>query len=123
MKKYIKELIIILIILAPTIYLTTKWVLLPSEINVFADNGEIEYSRSKLSLVWLLALNFGVYLLMLLVPKIKNRDQELSSRYYNIRLIATIFVTAIISYFIVTTTLAHPRSMNVVYFFVGLLLE
>lgn len=92
-----KEAIIILILLAPIIYLLLMWNQVPSQLPIHWNyNGEVDGYGAKYTTSLIV---IGLYLLLLIIPKIDPRKKNyeiFSDSYYKIRL-SIIFVLSIIN--------------------------
>lgn len=102
MNKYSKEVVFIILIAIPFIYLAFLWEDLPSKIAIhfdFAGNPD-NWTTKNLIIYLLLALGIGTYLLMLLIPKFdpKKKIEQMGGKYYSLRLLMTIFMTIISIY-------------------------
>ena len=97
-----QELLIILIMIIPAIYLLLIWDKLPDEVPMHWNfQGEIDRYGSKESL-WMiiLLLNIPIYLLMLFLPKISPKPENLElmgKKYPRLRLILQLFLSSIIA--------------------------
>lgn len=124
MKKYQKELILILIVLTPLIYLAFKWWNLPQEIILHKENGEVD---SQFSRFWLLLISFGnivFYLIMLIWPKIdpRKRIEEMGNKYFIMRLLYSFYFTVFITYFIISAANDCPPNNRAFFVFAGVML-
>ena len=102
MNKYFKESILWIFILIPFVYLSTIWNELPGIIPTHFDlTGNPNGWSDKNSLIILLSsLGIGTYLLMLFIPKFdpKNKIQQMGEKYYSLRILMTILMSAISMY-------------------------
>jgi len=91
-EKIIKELVLIVLTLLPVLYLAFNWSALPESMPIHFDvHGEPNGWGSRMVFVW---LPLGLYLLMLILPKIDPRKANyvvFEGSYYRIRLIMAIF--------------------------------
>lgn len=90
MNKYFKEGLLIVISLLPIIYLLIIWEQLPAQVGTHFDlSGNPDAWTNKKDL-WLNpgSLPLGIYLLMLIIPKLdpKNKLAQMGDKYYNLRL-------------------------------------
>jgi len=106
MNKYFKESILWIFILIPFVYLLAIWNELPGIIPTHFDlTGNPNGWSDKNSLIILLcSLGIGTYLLMLFIPKFdpKKKIEQMGEKYYSLRLIMTIFMSAISVYILYT---------------------
>src|SRR5678815_706041 len=87
-----------MILLLPFIYIIFIWNKLPDSIPTHWNiKGEVDhYSSRTAGTLFLPLLNIGLYLLLLLLPKIdprKKNYQYFGNTYRNIRLLLTLFMT------------------------------
>jgi uncharacterized membrane protein len=89
----IKELIVIVITLVPILYLMVNWNLLPESMPIHFDtHGQPNGYGSRWVYVW---MPLGLYILMLVLPKIDPRKANYAifqESYYKLRLILAIFI-------------------------------
>ena len=102
MNKYFKESILWIIILIPFVYMSAIWNELPMVIPTHFDlSGTPNGWSDKNSLIILFSsLGIGTYLLMLFIPKFdpKNKIQQMGEKYYSLRILMTILMSAISMY-------------------------
>lgn len=124
MKKYQKELILILVVLTPLIYLAFKWWNLPQEIILHKENGEVDSHFSRFWLLLIILANFIFYLFMWIWPKIdpRKRIEEMGNKYFIMRLIYSFYFTVFITYFIISTVNDCPPNNRALFVFVGVML-
>ena len=96
-----KELLLILITLAPIVYLFIIWKELPDQVPMHWNfQGEIDRYGSKEMLGGLvLLINVPIYLLMLFLPKIAAKKESLErmgKKYYRLRLILQLFMASLV---------------------------
>jgi len=99
--KLMTELPILLITLAPIVYLLLIWNLLPDTVPMHWNfKGEVDSYGSKYSLwVVILAINLPMYLLMLFLPKIAAKAEsfnQMGKKYNRLRFILQLFMSAIV---------------------------
>lgn len=125
MNKYFKESIHWLFIALPFIYLATIYNSLPQEVPIhFNWKGEADDWADKTMLILLPAgLGLFIYFLMLIVPSIdpKRKIQEMGSKYFNFRLILTIFFSILSIYLIYVTKEGSIEKPNIMVALMGLL--
>lgn len=88
----------------PLIYLATIWNVLPETVPThFNAKGEADGWGSKSMLVWLsLGLTFGIYLLMLLIPKMdpKKKLGQMGNKYYLLKMFMVLFMSLLACFII-----------------------
>lgn len=93
----IKEITILSILILPVIFMLMVWNLLPDKLPVHWNiSGEIDSYGPNYVIP---LLNTGLYLLLLLIPKIdprKNNYTIFSSTYYKLRIILTLFFSILL---------------------------
>ncbi len=102
MNKFFKELILWILIVIPFIYLAMVWKNLPAQVPTHFDlAGNPNDWSEKTSLPYMIAaMGIGSYLLMLFIPYFdpKKKIEQMGEKYYSLRLIMTIFMSAISFY-------------------------
>ena len=102
MNKYSKEVVFIILIAIPFIYLAFLWEDLPDKIAIHFDfeGNPDNWTTKNLIIYLLLALGIGTYLLMLFIPKFdpKKKIEQMGGKYYSLRLLMTFFMTIISIY-------------------------
>ena len=102
MNKFFKELILWILIVIPFIYLIMVWKNLPAQVPTHFDlAGNPNDWSDKTSLPYMIgAMGIGSYLLMLFIPYFdpKKKIEQMGEKYYSLRLIMTIFMSAISFY-------------------------
>lgn len=102
MKKYFAELILIVISLLPYAYLWLIWEQLPETVPThFNFQGQADDWSPKSTLLYLPGLlGIGIYLLMLILPSLdpKNKLRDMGQKFFTIRLILALFMTALSIY-------------------------
>lgn len=96
-----KELLLLLITVAPIIYLFIIWNDLPEQVPMHWNfEGEIDRYGSKSSLGWIvLLINLPIYLLLLFLPKITAKEASITKmgkKYYRLRLTLQLFLSALV---------------------------
>ncbi|RPI13174.1 MAG: DUF1648 domain-containing protein [Ignavibacteriae bacterium] len=93
----IKELIILIILAAPVVYMLFVWNSLPEQLPIHWNfAGEVDDYGPKYLFP---LLNIGLYLLFIILPKIDPRKKNytiFSSTYYKLRLILTVFFSMLL---------------------------
>ncbi len=125
MNIYFKESIHWIFIALPFIYLATIYNSLPQEVPIhFNWRGEADDWADK-TMLFLLPAGLGlfIYFLMLIVPSIdpKRKIQEMGSKYFNFRLILTIFFSILSIYLIYVTKEGSLQNPNILGTLIGLL--
>lgn len=92
-EKIVQELVLIVLTLLPILYLAINWSALPESMPIHFDaQGNPNGYGSRMVYVW---MPLGLYVLMLLLPKIDPRKANyvvFEGSYYRIRLIMAIFI-------------------------------
>ena len=116
MNKLMKEVILWIFILLPFIYLLMIWDKLPETVPThFNIKGEADDWSHKTMLIYLpCMLSIGIYLLMLVIPKIdpKKRIEEMGEKFYMIRFITVVFMSALSLYILYTTQAGSMSGSN-----------
>lgn len=100
-KNFLKsDSLILVLLLIPILYLFWMWPNLPDRVPLHWNfRGEVDRYGSKQSLIWIVVgLNLFIYLLMLLLPKIAARKQQLEAmgnKYNRLRLVLQLFMASI----------------------------
>lgn len=123
--KYLKESIHWIFMLIPFIYLAVIYSSLPQEVPIhFNWKGDADDWADK-TMLFLMPAGLGllIYFLMLIVPSIdpKKRIQEMGSKYFNFRLILTIFFSVLSIYLIYVTKEGSIENPNILFALMGLL--
>lgn len=113
-----QELLILGIAILPIIYLSITWNSLPVEVPLHWNwKGEIDSYGPKSSLWWLiLILNIPIYLLMLFLPKIAAKSeniQQMGKKYDRLRLILQLFMSALVFVIILAASGSTEMSIEV----------
>jgi uncharacterized membrane protein len=102
MNKYLKEIILWVLILIPLVYLATVWKTLPAQVPSHFDfEGNVNGWTNKPDLIWLiLGLGLGTYILMLFIPRFdpKKKIEQMGEKYYSMRLLMGVFMSLISLY-------------------------
>ena len=126
MNKILKESILWILMALPYVYLAFIWKQLPDEIPTqFNLQGEATGWSGKIIMLILPAvLGIGVYLLMLVVPKLdpKKRLQEMDGKYYSLRFIMTAFISSLTLYIIYASHTGSLTNMNILIALIGVML-
>jgi len=121
-----KELPIILLVILPFLYLAFIYVDLPETIPTHWNaKGEIDAYGTK-STLWfvVLVLIIPIYILMSLIPKIdpKGQIKKMGEKFYNLKFILMLFISAIAMYIIYATQNAELSSPKIVIVLTGILI-
>lgn len=104
MKKIVREIVMLVMISIPYIYLFLVWENMPETIPThFTINGEADdWSNKNVLLYWPGILCAGTYLLMLVIPLFdaKNKLKHMGEKYTILRLIFIFFFSVLSTYFI-----------------------
>lgn len=121
----IKELVILLLVAIPLLYLGNIWDNLPQEVPLhWNSSGEIDRIGDKIELLWInLLLNIPVYIVLLVVPIIdpKKKIKFNSKGYFQIRLLLQFFMAALSVFIIHATLIENLGSPNLLFVLIGLL--
>ena len=102
MNKFLKELLLWVIIIIPFVYLAMVWQNLPARVPTHFDlAGNPNDWSDKTSLPYMIAaMGIGSYLLFLFIPYFdpKNKIAQMGEKYYSLRLIMTLFMSALSFY-------------------------
>jgi len=102
MNKFLKELILWILIAIPFIYLAMVWKNLPEQVATHFDlKGNPNGWSNKTNLPYIIgAMGIGSYLLMLLIPYFdpKKKIVQMGEKYYSLRLMLTLFMSALSFY-------------------------
>jgi uncharacterized membrane protein len=126
MKNWPKTEIIILLLLAlPFVYLAFTWDQFPERVPIhFNVNGEPDnYASKTVGLLLLPAINFLTYLTLKYLPKIDPRKENyklFAGRYKAIRLLTHLFMVFV--FFLVTTATLHSSFLQPKLLLIGLAL-
>lgn len=123
--KYLKESIHWIFIAVPFIYLATIYNGLPQKVPIhFNFKGEADDWADKTMLFLLPAgLCLFIYFLMLIVPAIdpKKKIQQMGSKFFDFRLILTIFFSILSIYLLYVTKEGSIENPNIMVSLIGLL--
>lgn len=104
MRTLLKESLLVLITLSPLAYLGYTWDQLPQVVATHFDlSGKPNGWSDKTTLIYLIGgLGLGMYLLMLVLPKLdpKKKLEEMGSKYFSLRLILAFFFCMINGYIV-----------------------
>jgi uncharacterized membrane protein len=116
MNKYVRELLLWVVIVLPYAYLAYSWHELPERVPThFNINGEADDWSHRTILFFLpCILPAGIYLLMLLLPVLdpKRRLQQMGDKYHSLRLMLVVFMSGLAIYMLYITKegrMANPQ--------------
>lgn len=123
MKKLQQELILIIILLTPLIYLVSNWWTLPQEILLHNEKGEIDSHFSKIWLLGAIIANIILYLIMLVWPKLdpKKRIEDMGNKYFIMRLIFTFNFSVFLTYYLASAINDCPPNNRAIFVFTGIM--
>jgi uncharacterized membrane protein len=102
MNRFLKELILWILLAIPFVYLAMVWKELPAQVPTHFDlAGNPNGWSQKSTLPYLIGgLQIGIYLMMILIPYFdpKKKIAQMGEKYYSLRLLMTVFITAISFY-------------------------
>lgn len=124
--KLLKELPLILLVIAPLVYLLSIWPSLPSEVPMHYDlHGNVDRYGSKNEL---LIFSFGlpafIYFLFLIIPAIdpKGKIKTMGNKFYKLKLIMVFFISAISIYIIYEADKGADSNAEGIFIIIGFLL-
>ena len=122
---FLKELPLLLIIAVPFVYLALIWNSLPEVVPIHWDlYGRPNGWGSKAELILIpVLLPLLIYVIMTFAPKFdpKKKIETMGSKFQDLRLILTIFMSALATFIIYTATGTSAPSFNYIAIFLGLL--
>jgi uncharacterized membrane protein len=99
MKKYLKEVLLLVFAAIPYVYLYSIWNSLPAKVPTHFNLEGVadDWSGKNLLLFLPCGMGIGIYLLMLIFPLIdpKKKIQQMGDKYYSLRLLLTFFLSAV----------------------------
>jgi uncharacterized membrane protein len=123
---FTKELPLIIITLAPIIYLLAVWNVLPDKVPMHYDiHGNInEYGSKSELLLTMLLINIPVYLLLLFIPRLdpKGKIEKMGNKFYQLKFILVIFLSGLSTYIIYLAKKGTNSPPNDVFVLIGILL-
>ena len=125
MNKYLKELVLWILIVLPYVYLATIWNKLPEQVPThFNIAGNVDAWSGKTTLIFLPgALGIGIYLLMLLIPFLdpKRKIQQMGDKYYTFRFMLTFFFSILATYLLFISSAGSLKNPNILIALIGAL--
>jgi len=125
MMKLKKELPLIGIVLLPFLYLAYVWNQLPAEVPLHYNiKGEVDRYGDKSELIMIpIMLPLLIYVILSVVPYIdpKKQIQKMGNKYHDLKLILTLFMSALALFIIHSTKSGSLGNPNVIFMIVGAL--
>ena len=123
MKRYVKEMILWILILLPYVYLAMVWNQLPAEVPTHFDiNGKPDDWSSRIFLLLVPGgMGLFLYLLLLVIPYLdpKKKIHMMGSRYYNFRLVLTLFFSVLSIYLVYVSKEGKMDNPNILLALIG----
>jgi uncharacterized membrane protein len=125
MMKLKKELPLIGIVLLPFLYLAYVWNQLPAQVPLHYNiKGEVDRYGDKSEMILIpIMLPLLIYVIFLVVPYIdpKKQIQKMGNKYHNLKLILTLFMSALALFIIHSTKSGSLGNPNIIFIIVGAL--
>ena len=125
MKKYLREILLWILIALPYVYLAFIWNKLPDRVPThFNLAGNPDDWSGKTTLLFLPgALGIGIYLLMLVIPILdpKRKIQQMGDKYYTFRLMLTGFFSIFATYLVYISGTGNLKNPNFLIALIGVL--
>lgn len=125
MNKYVREFLLWILISLPYVYLAMVWNELPDVVPThFNLEGQADAWSDKSTLLWLPGvMGLGIYVLMLIVPYLdpKGRIQQMGNKYHSLRIILSLFFSAISCYILYVSSRGNMESPQMIIALMGLL--
>lgn len=126
MNRYIRELLLWVLILLPFGYLAMIWGSLPERVPTHFDIDGVadDWSGKTLLLAMPSGLALAVYLLMVFIPVLdpKKRLREMGSKYHSLRMMIIFFMSVLSIYLLYVTQVGHIENPQWLIALVGLML-
>lgn len=120
-----KELPLIGIVLLPFLYLAYVWNQLPAQVPLHYNiKGEVDRYGDKSEMILIpIMLPLLIYVIFLVVPYIdpKKQIQKMGNKYHNLKLILTLFMSALALFIIHSTKSGSLGNPNIIFIIVGVL--
>ncbi|MCB0374069.1 MAG: SdpI family protein [Muricauda sp.] len=120
-----KELPLIGIVLLPFLYLAYVWNQLPAQVPLHYNiKGEVDRYGDKSEMILIpIMLPLLIYVIFLVVPYIdpKKQIQKMGNKYHNLKLILTLFMSALALFIIHSTKSGSLGNPNIIFIIVGAL--
>ena len=117
-----KELPLLLLSVLPTFFLAYVWKNLPAQVPLHWDiSGEVNRYGSKWELIYIVLLPIFLYVLFLVIPLIdpKKRIDAMGNKFYNIRLITSLFMAVLFTFIIYSTKEESLGNPNYILMIIG----
>lgn len=125
MNKYVREFLLWILISLPYVYLAMVWNELPDVVPThFNLEGQADAWSDKSTLLWLPGvMGLGIYVLMLIVPYLdpKGRIQQMGNKYHSLRIILSLFFSAISCYILYVSSRGNMESPQIIIALMGML--
>src|SRR6478736_3749691 len=126
MNKFTKELMLLILVAIPFLYLITIWDGLPDKVPTHFDaNGNPNGWSEKSFFLWFpFVMGLGTYLLMLILPVLdpKKKLLQMGNTYFSIRVVMAVFFCGLILYIMYSSSIGRIQSLNFVFFLIGFLI-
>lgn len=126
MNKYIRELVLWVLIALPYVYLASIWAALPDQVPTHFDlAGKANDWSGKNTLLFIPgAMGLGTYLLMLLIPVLdpKKKLRQMEGKYQGLRFMLTVFMSGLSIYLLYISRAGRMEDPQWFIAFIGLML-
>jgi len=126
MNKFTKELMLLILVAIPFLYLITIWDGLPDKVPTHFDaNGNPNGWSEKSFFLWFpFVMGLGTYMLMLILPVLdpKKKLLQMGNTYFSIRVVMAVFFCGLILYIMYSSSIGRIQSLNFVFFLIGFLI-
>lgn len=122
MNRFLKELLLWVMMAVPFVYLSMIWKELPAQVATHFDiAGNPNDWTEKSNMPYMIgAITIGTYLLMLAIPYFdpKKKIEQMGEKYYSLRLIMTLFMS-VIGFYLLYVSSKNVINPNLLIAFVG----
>lgn len=126
MNKYIRELVLWVLIALPYVYLASIWKELPDQVPTHFDlAGKANDWSGKNTLLFIPgAMGLGTYLLMLIIPVLdpKRKLRQMEGKYQSLRFMLTLFMSGLSVYLLYISKAGNMENPQWFIAFIGLML-
>jgi uncharacterized membrane protein len=126
MKKYLKEAILLVLIITPYIYLANIWQQLPNRVPTHFNFEGTADGWSDKNFLFFIPTGLGafIYLLMLALPYIdpKKKIAQMGEKHASLRFMLTVFFSLLSIYLLYATKEAGMKNPNLLIALIGILL-